>query len=69
MSRNERLLRVALERRGYTARDVHYEPIHGPCFEMAGCAGGWYVDGEPVGYNVEQALDFVNRFWRKDGPE
>jgi len=54
---------------------VWYEPINGPCMEMQGYAGGWYYRdkedldeseyddpswGEPIGYNIKEAMNFID---------
>lgn len=41
--------------------DIHWEPI-GPCFEMAGRSGGWFINSDPLGLNVEEACDFIRQF-------
>ena len=46
-------------------KDVWYEPIHGPCIEMSGYAGGWYYILENgredcLGYNFEDAVEMIN---------
>ena len=47
-----------------TVTDVWFEPINGPCMEMAGYAGGWYYTtdegGEDcLGYNFDEAMEMI----------
>lgn len=70
MSRKTDKLRKAIEQQiGHTNFRVWYEPVHGPCFEMQGYAGGWYVEGEdvpftPLGYSIAEAVENVPLFFR-----
>lgn len=71
MSRNEKKIRDALKAIGSKRRHkIHWEPIHGPCMEMCGYAGGWFIDDFPVGYSTEQVVKFIaecpNAFRRRD---
>lgn len=60
MTKSQKKIHDALEAIGYSAADVHWEPI-GRSLEMQGPMGGWFVDDEPIGYNVAQALEFIAR--------
>ena len=67
MGRKADIIRKAIEEKLHEENvRVWYEPIHGPCMEMAGYAGGWYWSnedesafGEPLGYNLAEALAMV----------
>lgn len=39
-------------------RDIHWEPW-GKCIEMQGIEGGWYVNSQAIGLNVEEACDYI----------
>ena len=58
MSRNEKRIRAALADIGYAPARVWFEPC-GPSLEMCGPSGGWFVDDEPVGLRVADALAFI----------
>lgn len=70
MSTKKKLLLQAIKDHLHTTDvKVWYEPIHGPCFEMMGYAGGWYMEGEdvgltPLGYNIKEVLDTVKLLGR-----
>lgn len=65
MGRKADLIRREIEKRlGETDVDVWYEPIHGPCMEKVGYAGGWFYSSDetsqtPLGYNVDEALEMI----------
>jgi hypothetical protein len=60
VTRGQKKIRDALRAVGYEPRDVRWEPI-GTILEMQGPMGGWFVDDEPVGYNVAEAVEFCGR--------
>lgn len=61
-----RILKIALEKAiGRPVRRVWYVPIHGPCMEMQGYAGGWMYEEEDGfqdcigGYSAEEAIEAI----------
>ncbi len=74
MNKTKQLTAAISERLGHTRFRVWYEPVRGPCFEMQGYAGGWFVEGDdigitPLGHNSREAMENIKLFFKhKDIP-
>jgi hypothetical protein len=64
VSRNERRIRDSLAAIGHEPESVRWEPI-GLCYEMQGRSGGWMVNDEPIGLNIDAALATIAEFGRR----
>jgi hypothetical protein len=61
MTRGQKRILAALRAIGYEPRSIRWEPI-GVSLEMQGPLGGWFVDDDPVGYNVGEVLLRIQEF-------
>lgn len=66
MSQISDVLKAALEKaKGIQVKRVWYEPLHGPCMEMQGYAGGWMyetTDGREFtigGFTAVEAIEAI----------
>ena len=61
MSRNEKKIRKLAADLGIRIKSIVWEPW-GQSFEMQGIAGGWIINEDPIGLNIEEALGFMRQF-------
>ena len=58
MTKSQNKIAKALMEIGCYAKSIEWEPI-GISFEMQGRSGGWLINGESIGLNIDQALNFI----------
>lgn len=61
----EKIKKAIEEKLGETNVKVWYVPIHGPCIEMQGYAGGWFwssdeYGGDVLGRNFTIAMEMID---------
>jgi hypothetical protein len=56
--RKETLIRMFANQVGFAIESIRWQPL-GKDHEMMGRSGGWIVNGESIGHNAKEAIDFI----------